>query len=257
MSEVQICNEALSLVGTRSTITSLSESSAEAQQCNLRYATVRDRILRLAPWNFAKKVDTAAMLKAAPGTPENTEASGVWSNSWPPPPWCYSYTYPADCLLLRAVLPQPYVLESATTPIYPYTQVNVAPQFNRAARFSRGQDTDVNGNIVQGIFTNQNQAILCYTRRVTETGLFDTMFYSALVNALAGELSFPLTGETRQSQALYAQANSLIISARVSDANESMDVLDHTPDWLRVRGIGTQEIAGIYTEPYGPLFGGI
>ena len=57
MAEVDICNEALSVMGSRSTIASLTENSAEAIQCNLRYETVRDQLLRLAPWAFAKKYD--------------------------------------------------------------------------------------------------------------------------------------------------------------------------------------------------------
>jgi hypothetical protein len=257
MAEVDICNEALSVMGSRSTIASLSENSAEAIQCNLRFETIRDQLFRLAHWGFAKKYGTAAMLKSAPGTTENTDAQGVWSNDWPPPPWLYSYAYPAEGILVRAVLPQPYTLATQTTPIYPYSSTTVQPQFTRAAKFKTGLDTDSNGNTVRAIFTNQQQALLCYTAKITDTTLFDSLFRTALIHALASEIAFPLSGDKQLANMLAQKANNVILAARVADANETIDVIDHTPDWLRIRGAGGSDAVEMYTEPYGPLFGGV
>ncbi len=54
MSAVQICNEALQNIGA-TPITSLSEDSPNAIECNLRYDTARQALLRMHPWNFAMK----------------------------------------------------------------------------------------------------------------------------------------------------------------------------------------------------------
>lgn len=61
-SDTIICNLALSAIGTRSTITSLTEASAEAQTCALHYVNVRNELLRDANWNFARKQINLALL---------------------------------------------------------------------------------------------------------------------------------------------------------------------------------------------------
>lgn len=61
-SDVIIANLALSAIGTRSTIVSLTETSVEAQTIALHYNNVRDQLLREAPWNFARKQLNLALL---------------------------------------------------------------------------------------------------------------------------------------------------------------------------------------------------
>ena len=51
-SVVDICNEAMDLLGT-ATIISLTQNSKEARLCNRRFDTVRDAVLRAHPWNCA------------------------------------------------------------------------------------------------------------------------------------------------------------------------------------------------------------
>ncbi len=54
ISIVKICNIALSLVG-EPIISSLAEQSKAARLCDLRYADIRDAVLRAHPWNCAIK----------------------------------------------------------------------------------------------------------------------------------------------------------------------------------------------------------
>jgi len=255
MSVINICNQALNEAGARSTIAALDEQSSEAIQCNLRYETTRDQLLQLAHWDFCKQYTTPSLLKAAPGTPENTAATGVWSDAWPPPPWFYSYARPTDCLLIRAVLPQPYAVTSGPN-IFPYSN-NAPATHGQAARFSRGLDTDSNGTKVKAIFTNQEKAILCYNAKVADTTLFEPAFTSALIVALASNLVYNLTGDRRMEIQLTQKANSMIMAARLHDANESLDVIDNTPDWLQARGVPIRGQAQGWMEPFGPLFGGV
>ncbi|KKK94325.1 hypothetical protein LCGC14_2684020, partial [marine sediment metagenome] len=51
-SEVGICNEALSEIGAAS-ILALDQDDKNARECNKRYASLRDKLLRAHPWNFA------------------------------------------------------------------------------------------------------------------------------------------------------------------------------------------------------------
>ncbi len=51
-SEVEICNDALILLGADK-ISSLSDNSREAVLCNEQYAKVRNQLMGSHPWNFA------------------------------------------------------------------------------------------------------------------------------------------------------------------------------------------------------------
>jgi hypothetical protein len=43
------------------------------------------------------------------------------------------------------------------------------------------------------------------------------------------------------------------LQARANEGNEGLTILDHVPDWLRVRGVGGYSEYNFY-YPYGPLF---
>ena len=76
MSEVSICNQALSLVGAKS-ITSLDDDVNEAKLCKLNYAPVRDAVLAEHDWTFATRWETLA----ASANP----ATGEFTNEFPLP----------------------------------------------------------------------------------------------------------------------------------------------------------------------------
>lgn len=78
-SEVQICNEAIALVGGNRII-ALTDSSEEGRLCSLFYVTERDALLRSHRWNFAR-VRSALATTTAP-------AFG----------WDYAFVLPPDCL---------------------------------------------------------------------------------------------------------------------------------------------------------------
>lgn len=102
-----IANRSLQLLGTRTTIASLSEGSNEAIQSNLIINQLRDDLLRMAPWNCSFTFRTLNLITAAPGTPENTSAAtSTWQRGQPAPPWAYEYQYPSDCLRAQVIIPQ-------------------------------------------------------------------------------------------------------------------------------------------------------
>ena len=106
----EIANRSLQAVGSRTNVTSTeltNSSTNEAIQINLAYATVRDEIIRQAPWNCAKNLATLTFITSAPGTPENPTASMLtWQKGIPAPPWAYEYQYPVDCLRAISIVPQ-------------------------------------------------------------------------------------------------------------------------------------------------------
>src|SRR5215469_12441473 len=106
--QVDIVNRALQTIGSRTTVTSLSEVSNEALQANLSLIPTRDELLRMAPWNCATNYAQLTYITSVPGTPENSSGTGLfqWQKGVPAPPWAYEYQYPVDCLRPLWIIPQ-------------------------------------------------------------------------------------------------------------------------------------------------------
>ncbi len=108
-SVTDVCNLMLQRIGTRTTVTDAEiagNSTNEAIQFNLMYTRLRDRLLRMAPWNCAMRVANLTYITSQPGTPENTSpATPLWTPGQPAPPWAYEYQYPVDCLSARWIIP--------------------------------------------------------------------------------------------------------------------------------------------------------
>jgi hypothetical protein len=256
--QLEIAKMVLNEVGTRSTITALNDGSPEANILNAYYTSVRDHALSAARWNFAKRVDTLQLWKALPGTPEQT--TGVigtgWSRAYPAPPWLYSYFPPDDCLYTRSVIAQPSI-SSFTPPLFPVAGNNVSfPQAPRVP-FELGSDpyglTGVLDFNRQVLLTNAPSALLEYTFRHTDELQWETSFIMVMVKALAAFAAVALTSDKQIAQMKLSDANSIILQARANEGNEGLTILDHVPDWLRVRGVGGYSEYNFY-YPYGPLF---
>jgi hypothetical protein len=87
------------------------------------------------------------------------------------------------------------------------------------------------------IWTNQEQAILCYIKRVIDPDVWDSQFEQAMVSALAARLVFALTGDKGLANLKITEANGFVQIARAGDGNEGLTVNNVTPDWIRIRGI--------------------
>jgi len=240
--DIALCNRALSALGTRSKISSLSERSPEAIECALIYDTTRTSLLQAAHWDFARATAYLTLLKALPGTPENPNPPP--SQSWnpltmPAPPWAYSYAYPSDCVQLRCISPQ--IFAGGTLPgglpIFSAPTFVVPPVMTLQAQpFAVATDKDVQGNDISVVLTNQSQAITCYTRDIVRPELWSSLFQDAMVDSLAAQLAMALTGNLTLARAKAQSAMQSLLIARTRDGNEGLTVDDHIPEWIRVRG---------------------
>lgn len=229
-SEVEICNMALQAMGSRSTIASLSEDSNEAINCNILFTPTRDELLQMAQWNFARRTKALGLLKALPGTPENTTSitTTEWSSDWPPPPWLYEYAYPSDCISARYVVGQSLGAVPAG--------LNASPLAGgRPKRFAIAGDIDASESSIVVILTNTPQAVLIYTGRITQTAVWGASFTQAMVRVLAAKLSMPLAGDKTLMTINYKAANAAILSARMNDGNEGFQVQEIMPSWIAAR----------------------
>src|ERR1700743_3132606 len=118
-----ICNRSLQKFGTRTTVTDAqiaNNSSNESIQFNICYAEVRDKLLRMAPWDSALKTANLTYISSVPGTPENVSpATSLWQPGQPSPPWAYEYQYPTDCLRACWVIPANQTGGGSGIPISP------------------------------------------------------------------------------------------------------------------------------------------
>lgn len=199
MSVVEICNLALSRLGTRASIASIDEASVEARLCKAGYANCRDALLRDFDWSFARRIETLA---------ERGED--------PPPGWSHVYSLPNRCVRFRGLWNGP----------------GAAP-----ADWALGSIADSAGDDALAVFTNTTQATGIYTRAIENTELFSASFVQALSWRLAEMIALPITNKESLSDAVARRAQARIAEAMASEANEGVWTTDHqVPDFLQARG---------------------
>lgn len=197
-SVVQICNMALSHIGSDARVTSISppDGSVEAGYCATFYDLARTELLEPGNWAFSLKRATLA---------EVTNTSEAWT---------YAYSKPSDCLRpLR--IPRPKIGLS----VFALEDSHLEPHIDDrdSAQF------DVEGDV---IFTNYPSATLVYVRDVTDSTKFPASFTAALSFNLAGFLAGPIIkgndgarlGDAMRQRAISAAELSATASANASSA---------------------------------------
>lgn len=219
-SAIDICNRALSEIGTRSTIASFFEGSEESIQCSLWYDTLRQTLLRSAPWGFAREqVVLSTLGSAEAGTSQY--------------PWPFMFAHPASALRVRYLLPP-------TPPAGDQSMVQVfgGGSPSRANRFIIGYAKNALDQPIKVVLGTLRNAQAVVINDVTDVALFDPSFNVALSSLLAFKIVISLTGNAGMREQFRASANDMITAARVADGNEAMPTTDHTPDWIAARGDG-------------------
>lgn len=207
-SVVQLCNMALSHIGSEAQVASISppDGSVEAGYCATFYDQARTEMLEPGTWRFSLNRATLAEL---------SNLSEVWA---------YAYALPSDCLRpLRVLRPG----EGLTV----FTQYDSTFQPN-----DRGSaDFDVEGQV---LFSNHPEATLIYVRDVTDTGKFTPSFVTALSYLLSSYLAGPIlkgTEGARVADAMRQRAMGIADTSATASANASSAYNDVTPDALRAR----------------------
>ncbi|KAA3649394.1 MAG: hypothetical protein DWQ11_18810 [Proteobacteria bacterium] len=199
-SEVDICNLALARLGDNATVASIDppEGSAQAEHCARFYAIARDSLLEMHPWKFATRRALLAQLSV---------------ESWN---WAYAYAEPNGALKLLAVLPPTAANDDDSQPFE--------------------AQSDANGAAL--ILTDQEDASLRFTTRVTDTTKFSPLFVDALAWLLASELAGPVVkGDTGAAMAksCYQSFAIALSHAKLSDANQRKIQPTHNPAWIAGR----------------------
>lgn len=174
-SAVDICNMALSTVGSATTVTSIDppDGTAAANYCAAFYDIARREAMGLSTWSWCKRRANLTELSSNP--------SDIWG---------YAYAYPAG--ILRPVR----VLNLAVAATL-YTLQSGAAAWSRASE-ANGADFVVERDDTQFILlTDEPDAVLIYLQDSTDTGIWSPQFVSGVSTLLASYLAGPiLRGKT-------------------------------------------------------------
>jgi hypothetical protein len=216
VNEVEIYNLALSSVGTRARVALPTESSREAQICNLWFGPTRDQVLRGAHWPSAR---TSARLSVL----AERDFAEAWVSTDPEPDFTYAYALPSDFL-------------------YPRHTTTFSP-------FKLG----IYAGTTPALMSNEEEIILHYTSRQTSPSLWDIDLAMAIVHGLAAYIALPLHGKAGRARESAERANELITAARVKSANADQYSYEHIPQSLTSRGYAGFAGQNGYIYPYGSL----
>jgi len=214
--QVEIFNQALSLIGKTERVQSPTETSVAAQNCSLWYDQARRLVLSVHPWFCATRVARLALDKAR-------DWDAVWVNTDPPEPWYYSYGLPSDCL---------------------------RPQY--LTTFGRFRP----GNMQSGkqvIFTNEYQPVLHYTFDETRPEIWDPDLRQAISTTLAAFISHGMTGERTLTRDLVNQVGMIINQAALAQANTEDEEFYSAPEGLTARAGAYTQLSNNYVYPNAQL----
>lgn len=218
-SEVDIANLALGHLGDDANVSSISppEGSAQAEHCARFYPAARDALLEMHAWGFATKRIRLAALSVTP-----------------PSQWAYVYAVPNDAINLLAI----YAADATDD----YSS-GFLPAGSQAQSVNAGMGiytpqpytTEILADETSVIYTNQENAVLRYTARVTNTTKFSPLFTVCLHWLLAADLAGPvLKGKTGVDGAKRCMETFFfwLSKATASDANQHREDVKHSVPWM-------------------------
>lgn len=214
---LDIWNDAIGNIGVKTSIAALTEQSAEAAACALRYEGVVNRILRQADWNTSRA--TVAL-------------EDVTAEFAPPARWAYRYEHPDNCLRIWR-MENPYGFRWC----FPDP-----PSGFEVALDTRPASFEVP---TRYIYSDVAELSVIFTQYSFEPlvgdydALFDPALREAIAWALAAAIAPSLTGNAQIVAQAKAEAANSLQTALAANSNESAPnrMNDDATESLAVRGL--------------------
>ena len=219
-STTDICNVALSHLGARAQITSISppDGSVEAGYCARFYPIARREAIEIANWSFAKTRGVLA---------EVANDSEIWD---------YAYALPTNCIKPLRVLQSQYITEAGLHwPIGSYVSDYDWRRYDDVFTERGSADFEVEDGVLR---TNEAEAILVFKRDVTDTTKFTPLMTSGVGMLLAGYLAGPIIkgiDGAKVGMQWRDSAIGVLMKAAASDANSGSEQNDHVPAHIASR----------------------
>lgn len=207
-SVVQICNMALSHIGSEARVSSISppDGSVEAGHCATFFDQARTELIEPGNWRFVLKRAALAQV---------TNSSNTWA---------YAYALPSDCLAPKRVL---RIMSTLT--VFTQDDARYSPNDQDSA------DYDMEGDV---LYTNEPDATLLYVRDITDTTKYTPSFTSALSYLLASYLAGPIVKGNegaKLADGMRERAMALADIAATASANASSTNTEFTPSSVAIR----------------------
>lgn len=194
--QVGVYNMALGRLGVSIFIESVDEASNGAIACNVYYDQHVDQVLRDFPWNFCTSFATLANL----GTP--------------PTNWDYRYALPSDCVNVRRI-----VIDGVAN-----------PRKEQRIPFKLATEGGV-----RVLYTNQEDAEIEYSARITDLNLWDSLAVSALAWLLASDIAMPLTTDSSKRDAALRGYFAALDKAGAASLRESEEGVEPDSEFIAGR----------------------
>ena len=189
---------ALSRVGVRERIASLTEETEEARICNLHYDLALTSALALHPWPFASKRKALTLIEEKPSIE-----------------WAFRYALPIDCI-------EPLYIEGAARNL----PIESRPRWELEADSSADRTT---------LLADVPNAVLKYTSRSVSEASFPPYFVPVMSWMLADFIAIPLTVKAEVSTAVATQLARALSTAKAHASNQGQadEALDS--EFIRAR----------------------
>lgn len=199
-SETQIANMTLVNIGISKPIGNLrTENSNEAKVIRGIFDNERDYVLRHIRWPFAKQYETLGLVDGAADDPYNDD-------------WVFAYRYPSTCMAVRRIVTD-----------------NGKSEVNQPAwEIAR----DSQGRLV---LTDEEDAVVEITARITNAEEFDDMFASALSWKIASRVAPALSKIEKMAEACYSMYMQEISAATAVAMNEGHKPEPAESEFIRAR----------------------
>lgn len=198
-SDAEVCNIALSSIGSGKPIQDLDESSEQADACRTFYDDVRDEVLRDYAWPFAKQSMELNLVESDPNDD-----------------WGYAYRYPSAALFIRRIW-------------------GAVRNPSLAATIKYDIGSDATGKL---IYTDEPDAEIEYTARIEAVSKWDSGYVLAVAYLLASKIAMRLVkedkiGMTERMEAKYVRQ---MLKVRANAENERRPDPPPESDIITARG---------------------
>lgn len=197
-SMIDVFNMALSNIAARAFVQSLTEDSNERKYCSANIDNAMESVLEDHDWGFASSYENLALLKK-------------YNDASPPPkPWLYQYSYPTLCIKVREI-------------------VRLSDN-NNEIPFKIDLSNDI-----KVIHTDIENAILRYTKRISNTSLFSSRATEALAWKLSTRIVIPLSHNLKLKQNAELSYLNALAEAKTADFNENVNRPEREPELILAR----------------------
>lgn len=194
--KVELFRMALANIGISSVLASDTEEAKEARICRTYYDTCVETILEAHHWNFARKRVGLSLLTAT--APTN---------------WAYAYAYPSDCVACKEIVSAQRVPRNDQRIPYEVCLVDDA----------------------KVICTDQEDAELIYTSRVSDPTKWPAVFTRAFCYLLASDITLPMSAKPDIANRCVQAYNMLVSQAAAAALNEGFDGPEPDGEFLASR----------------------